>query len=220
MGAASAATAFALVSSSDGHLEALNGAGAVPRALATASIPGGTLPRFGPLSISTPGLVEAWWRLWQRYGTLPFPTLIEPAAVLADDGFALDHAFARALDGVRAGVDGDDPFVSEFCEGNGTAEGDGFRLASLARTLREIAAGGPPAFYEGRIAREIVGTVDRLGGLLAGVRPGRALVGVRDADHRPVRLGRGVRDATGVDGLGAIAASAALREAGRPAHRQ
>ena len=158
---------FALVSSADGRVEALNGAGAVPRALDTASIPGGTLPRFGPLSISTPGLVDAWWRLWKRYGTLPFPTLIEPAAVLADDGFALDHAFARALGGVRAGVGRDDPLVSEFCEGNGTAEGDRFRLASLARTLREIAAGGPSAFYEGRIAREIVGTVDRLGGLLA-----------------------------------------------------
>ena len=159
---------FALVSSDGGRVEALNGAGAVPRALSTASIPGGTLPRFGPLSISTPGLVDAWWRLWKRFGTLPFPTLIEPAAVLADDGFALDHAFARALDRVRAGVDCDDPFVSEFCEGNGTAEGDRFRLASLARTLREIAAGGPSAFYEGRIARDIVGTVDRLGGLLAG----------------------------------------------------
>ena len=159
---------FALVSSDGGRVEALNGAGAVPRALAAASIPGGTLPRFGPLSISTPGLVDAWWRLWKRFGTLPFPTLIEPAAVLADDGFALDHAFARALDRVRAGVDCDDPFVSEFCEGNGTAEGDRFRLASLARTLREIAAGGPSAFYEGRIARDIVGTVDRLGGLLAG----------------------------------------------------
>ena len=158
---------FALVSSADGRIEALNGAGAVPRALAAASIPGGTLPRFGPLSISTPGLVDAWWRLWKRYGTVPFATLIEPAAVLADDGFALDHAFARALDGVRAGVGRDDPFVSEFCEGNGSAEGEGFRLASLARTLREIAAGGPSAFYEGRIAREIVATVDRLGGLLA-----------------------------------------------------
>ena len=158
---------FALVSSADGRVEALNGAGAVPRALATASIPGGTLPRFGPLSISTPGLVDAWWRLWKRYGTLPFPTLIEPAAVLADDGFALDHAFARALGGVRAGVDSDDPFVSEFCEGNGSAVGERFRLPALARTLGEIAAEGPAVFYEGRIARAVAGAVSGLGGLLA-----------------------------------------------------
>ena len=69
---------FALVSGPDGPPEALNGAGAVPRALATASIPGGTLPRFGPLSISVPGLVDAWWRLWERHGSRPFEALIGP----------------------------------------------------------------------------------------------------------------------------------------------
>ena len=88
---------FALVSGADGALESLNGAGAVPRALATVEIPGGTLPRFGPLSVSTPGLVDAWWRLWERYGTRPFSELLEPAAELADRGFELDEAFAHAL---------------------------------------------------------------------------------------------------------------------------
>ena len=158
---------FALVSGADGRLEALNGAGAVPRALATASIPGGTLPRYGPLSISTPGLVDAWWRLWESYGTRPFASLMEPAAELADDGFALDDAFARALDRARAAVGPGDPFVSEFCDGNGSTAGQGFRLPALARTLREIGAGGPSAFYGGRLASALVSTVDRLGGLLS-----------------------------------------------------
>ena len=159
--------AFALVSGPEGRLEALNGAGAVPTALATASIPGGRLPRFGPLSISVPGLVDAWWRLWERHGSRPFAALIEPAAELADEGFALDDAFARALDRVRAAVGPDDPFVAEFCERNGSAAGDGFRLPALARTLREIAAGGPAAFYTGSLASNLVSTLDRLGGLLS-----------------------------------------------------
>ena len=158
---------FALVSSRDGCVEALNGAGAVPRALATASIPGGTLPRFGPLSISTPGLVDAWWRLWERYGTRSFASLVEPAAALADDGFALDRAFVRALDRVRAAAGPDDPFVAEFCNGNGSSVGEGFQLPALARTLREIGAHGRSVFYEGRLACAVVGTLDRLGGLLS-----------------------------------------------------
>ena len=157
---------FALVSDADGRVEALNGAGAVPRALATASIPGGTLPRFGPLSISTPGLVDAWWRLWQRYGTVPFASLIEPAAELAADGFALDTAFARALSGARAAVSAGDPFIAELCEHNGSAVGERFRLPALGRTLGEIAAEGPAVFYEGRIAGAVAGTVSGLGGLL------------------------------------------------------
>ena len=159
--------AFALVSDPAGDLEALNGAGAVPTALATASIPGGRLPRFGPLSISVPGLVDAWRRLWERHGSRPLTALIEPAAELADEGFALDDAFARALDRVRAAVGPDDPFVPEFCEGNGSAAGDRFRLPALARTLREISAGGPSAFYTGSLASDLVSTVDRLGGLLS-----------------------------------------------------
>lgn len=159
--------AFVMVSGPDGGLEALNGAGAVPRALATASIPGGTLPRFGPLSISVPGLVDAWWRLWERHGSRPFAALIEPAAELADEGFALDGAFARALDRVRAAVGPDDPLVSEFCEHNGSAVGDRFRLPALARTLREISVGGPSVFYTGSLAADLIATVGRLGGLLS-----------------------------------------------------
>ena len=159
--------AFALVSDSAGGLQALNGAGAVPKALATASIPGGLLPRFGPLSISVPGLVDAWWRLSQRYGSRLLATLIEPAAELADEGFTLDEAFARALHRVQDAVAGDDPFVAEFREGNGSAVGERFRLPALARTLREIGAAGPATFYRGRLASELVATVDRLGGLLS-----------------------------------------------------
>lgn len=158
---------FALVSGPDGCVEALNGAGAVPQALATTPIPGGTLPRYGPLSISTPGLVDAWWRLWERHGTRSFASLLEPAAALADNGFALDEAFVRALDRARSALDADDPFVAEFCEPNGSAVGDCFRLPALARTLGEIGADGPDGFYRGRLARAVAGTVGRLGGLLS-----------------------------------------------------
>ena len=158
---------FALVSGPDGRVEALNGAGAVPRALATTPVPGGTLPRYGPLSISVPGLVDAWWRLWERHGTRSFASLVEPAAALADDGFALDAAFTRALDRVRLATGPEDPFVSEFCDGNGSAVGEGFRLPALARTLREIGADGRSVFYEGRLAGAVVDTLDRLGGLIA-----------------------------------------------------
>ena len=159
--------AFALVSPPQGSLQALNGAGAVPQALATASIPGEILPRFGPLSISTPGLVDAWRRLWERYGTRPFAALVEPAADLAEDGFALDDAFTRALDRVRGAVGEDDPFVAEFCDGNGSRAGEGFRLPALARTLREIGAAGPAVFYRGRLASELAHAVACLGGLLS-----------------------------------------------------
>ena len=159
--------AFALVSHPDGAVESLNGVGAVPRALATVEIPGGTLPRFGPLSVSTPGLVDAWWRLWERYGALPFADLIEPAAALADEGFDLDEAFARALANTRQGLGRKDPFFEEFCEANGAETGERFRLPTLARTLGQIASHGPEVFYRGPLGKAVVKTVLRRGGVLA-----------------------------------------------------
>ena len=159
--------AFALVSHPDGAVESLNGVGAVPRALATVEIPGGTLPRFGPLSVSTPGLVDSWWRLWERYGALPFADLIEPAAALADEGFDLDEAFARALANTRQGLGRKDPFFEEFCEANGAETGERFRLPTLARTLGQIASHGPEVFYRGPLGKAVVETVLRRGGVLA-----------------------------------------------------
>ena len=159
--------AFALVSRPDGSVETLNGAGAVPLALSNVEIPGGTLPRFGPLSVSTPGLIDAWWRLWERYGTLPFADLIEPAVDLASHGFDLDEAFAHALDHTRNGVGRKDPFYDEFCESNGAAAGERFRLPTLARTLAQIGSGGPEVFYRGPLAEAVVETVRKRGGVLS-----------------------------------------------------
>ena len=162
---------FALVSGADGGTEALVGAGAAPRALATASIPsarlpGGRLPRFGPLSVSVPGLVDAWWKLWRRYGSRPIAGLLEPAAVLAEEGFALDEAFSRALGRARAEARRGDRFEAEICEGNGSAVGQRFRLPALGRTLRRVAAAGPPEFYEGSLARALIRALSSRGGLL------------------------------------------------------
>lgn len=165
---------FALISSADSERrpEALIGAGAAPLGWVTASIPsaelpGGRLPRFGPLSISVPGLVDAWHRLWERYGTKPWAELIDPAAALAEEGFALDAAFAQALARARDHADTDDAFSAEICADNGAAAGERFKLPALARTLRRIAASGRQTFYEGGLAGEVVSAVSALGGLLS-----------------------------------------------------
>ena len=198
------------VRSPDGALESLNGAGAVPRALATVEIPGGTLPRFGPLSVSTPGLVDAWWRLWERYGTRSFSVLLEPAAELADRGFELDEAFAHALSKTRAGVGHQDPFYAEFCDGNGVAAGEHFRLPSLAGTLRQIGSHGPEILYSGPLGKAVVDTVVARGGLLSEADFSNHCRRFRGAHHCPLRLSTGLGDAAGVDGLGAVAADAAV----------
>lgn len=157
---------FALISKPDRKPEALIGAGAAPRALADVSATVTRLPRYGPLSVSVPGLVDSWWRLWKRYGTLPFSDLLEPAIDLAADGLIIDQAFASALARARDSLADDDPFVTELCFRNGSSTGERFRLESLARTLRQIGMHGPTIFYEGRLASRIASAISERGGLL------------------------------------------------------
>src|SRR5215475_5998866 len=52
-------------------------------------------------------------------------------------------------------------------DGRAPAAGDTMRLPALAATLRAIAAGGPPAFYQGPIASDIVTTLAGRGGMLS-----------------------------------------------------
>ncbi len=158
---------FAMVSNPDGTLEALNGAGAAPRALSTASLNADRLPRFGPLSISTPGLVHAWGCLWEHDGTWDWTALFEPAIELAQRGFILDEAFAAALNRTKTQVGAGDPLVHELCADNKAAAGERFRLPTLARTLSLIASAGPDVFYRGPLGRELTEVIRRRGGLLA-----------------------------------------------------
>jgi gamma-glutamyltranspeptidase / glutathione hydrolase len=51
-------------------------------------------------------------------------------------------------------------------DGRAPAIGDVMRFPALAKTLEAIAAGGPRAFYEGPIAREIAATIAARGGLV------------------------------------------------------
>ena len=44
------------------------------------------LPRYGAISVSTPGALDGWWALHQRYGKLPWAMLFEPAIHYCEDG--------------------------------------------------------------------------------------------------------------------------------------
>ncbi|MEO0854730.1 MAG: gamma-glutamyltransferase, partial [Cyanobacteria bacterium J06648_11] len=62
--------AFALVW--DGELHGLNGSGKSPQAIAPELWRNlESLPKRGWLSVTVPGAVSAWQKLWQRWGKLP-----------------------------------------------------------------------------------------------------------------------------------------------------
>src|SRR5207248_7282643 len=56
-----------------------------------------TMPRHGPLPITVPGAVDAWFALLDRFGTRSFATLAEPAVAYATGGFPLTAAGAARI---------------------------------------------------------------------------------------------------------------------------
>ncbi|KAA9380814.1 hypothetical protein F5972_06870 [Microbispora cellulosiformans] len=127
---------------------------------------------IGPLSVGTPGAVAALCRAHARFGRLPLAEVLAPAIELAEEGHETNWfassaicAEARAL---RAYPDSAALFLPGGLPLRGPSQGPGDRLVQprLAATLRDIAEGGPEAFYRGRAGRAIAAFTGAAGGAL------------------------------------------------------
>jgi gamma-glutamyltranspeptidase/glutathione hydrolase len=113
---------------------------------------------FGHLASGVPGSVDGMIRAWERYGSLPWKTLIEPSIKLAREGFPLGWQEANSL---NRNVDRFSSFEGSrkvFIRDDGQQwkEGDIFKQEDLARTLERIANEGRNGFYAGETARMII----------------------------------------------------------------
>lgn len=148
---------------------AFDGAGWAPEAMSIDALAArgiDTIERQSPHAVTVPGAVDAWCRLAADHGSLPLAQLLEPAARLAEHGYALASRSAadwsKQVDLLRG-----DAHAAEvmLVDGQAPKEGSVHHQPALARTLREIGAGGREAFYGGEIARSLVARLNELGGL-------------------------------------------------------
>jgi gamma-glutamyltranspeptidase/glutathione hydrolase len=121
------------------------------------------MPRHGPLTITVPGAVDAWFALLGRFGTRSFAELAEPASAYAANGFPLTAAGATRIRSGRPAEPGWGEWDKVY---GGAAAGGRLVQPDLARTLRAVAGGGADAFYRGEIGAAVADHVQRLGGLL------------------------------------------------------
>jgi len=159
-----------------GKVMGLNGSGRSPAALtldiARSRAVNGSIPGLGAISVSVPGCVDAWWTLHKRYGKLPWKSLIEPAAALAEKGTPVPQAVAMLMErgmsrflAPGSGVEETENIKKMYLtRGHAPREGEIFRNPDLARTLRAVAKGGRDAFYDGPIADTIEAYFKRIGG--------------------------------------------------------
>jgi gamma-glutamyltranspeptidase/glutathione hydrolase len=114
----------------------------------------------GGLSVGIPGVVKMLALAHKKYGKLPWAKLFEPAIKLADDGFPVGPKLARTIKSFTRGASMPD-LKAHFYHADGTPlnEGEIYKNAEYATTLRKIAAEGPDGFYKGEIAQAIMDKV-------------------------------------------------------------
>ena len=155
-----------------GRVQALNGSGAAPLAATidryrdTGMPPKVDGPRSAVMRINTPGILDAWLMAHERFGSLPFPQLLEPAIELASQGFPVSHRLSRWIAGEQGVLGAHPPTARIFLsQGRPPRAGEILTQKDLARTLEKVASEGRGPFYEGDIGRAIVRACQELGGL-------------------------------------------------------
>jgi gamma-glutamyltranspeptidase/glutathione hydrolase len=126
------------------------------------------MPYQGPHSIAVPGMVDAYHRLLDQFGTMSFAQVAEPAIDLAENGYALLPLGAASINDNAEILRQDTSAAAVFlCADGPRKPGDRLVQADLAATLKTIAEDGDESFYRGKLAERIVAYLNDRGCLLS-----------------------------------------------------
>ncbi len=150
-----------------GTVEVCNGTGAAPYATDVDWYRKNGIPAKGILSVSVPGLVDAWMAAHARYGTLSRAEVFDAAIDLSENGFPCTHVLSGVIAGDRLLCEFPDSQAVFAPSGAPMRPGQVLRQPGLARTFQAIVDGGRDAFYEGETARAIVKFSEEQGGILS-----------------------------------------------------
>lgn len=159
--------AFALVWAGGG-LHGLNASGKSPAALTLDRFKGlDAVPLLGWDAVTVGGAVSAWATLSERFGSLPFAKLCEPAIEYARNGFLVSRQTAYYWDLGREKYADFDELIKVFCpDGKAPKAGEVFKSNDHANTLEQIAQTKGTSFYEGDLADCIAQHAKQTGGLI------------------------------------------------------
>ena len=143
----------------EGRPVALNGSGRAPAAAELQGLRARGLvemPLHGPLTVTVPGVVDAWHEALARYGRLGLEHDLAPAIDYAERGFPAAPRLCWAI-GEDAGLLAQSPDAAAVFLPGGQVPRPGqvLRNPDLAATYRTLAREGRDAFYQGAIGARI-----------------------------------------------------------------
>jgi gamma-glutamyltranspeptidase/glutathione hydrolase len=151
---------FAIVWDPKTHkLYGYNGSGRSPKSLTLAEFEKRGLtdiPPHGPLPVTVPGAVDAWFALHGRFGRKPIAEDLAPAIRYAREGHPVHEVIAYYWNASVPRLSKWPGFKEQFTiDGHAPRRGETWKNPNLANTLQKIADGGRDAFYKGDIAHTI-----------------------------------------------------------------
>jgi len=114
-----------------------------------------------------PGAVDGIITLHEKYGSLPFSELIQPAINLARNGFKITKNQADDFNKLQATFQKQNPEGCAFLKSKAWNANDLLVQEQLAKTLERIRDFGRKDFYEGETAKMIVNQMVKSNGLIS-----------------------------------------------------
>lgn len=130
------------------------------------------LPPVGPLPVTIPGTVDAWFAMHEKFGRMPMSDVLAPTVTYGREGHPVAPIIAMYLDrSLRAytrrlesySFEFDNARATYFADGTAPKAGDVFKNPDLANTLETIGREGRDAFYKGDLAEVMVDYLQRQG---------------------------------------------------------
>jgi len=126
------------------------------------------IPQRGVLSaITVPGMVDAWWQVWKKFGRLPWAKLLAPAIDYGEKGFPISRNLAFWMRKDESLIRASEQLSAVYtAHGKLLQEGERLVQTKLAQTLRCIQFEGREAVYSGAVMQAVVDCVRHDGGVL------------------------------------------------------
>ncbi|HCX22544.1 MAG: gamma-glutamyltransferase [Flammeovirgaceae bacterium] len=163
---------FAVIRESDGDLGALDFREKAPMAAFKTMFQNDSgrviseLSTIGHLGAGVPGSVAGMWQLHQKYGSLPWAQLVQPAIDIAFEGHRITADEADALNEKQENFKEANDWSPWVINDDGWHEGAYVRQLQLAATLSFIRDSGRDGFYKGIVANLIATEMERGGGII------------------------------------------------------
>ncbi len=126
------------------------------------------VPSYGPLPVTVPGAVDAWFALHGRFGKLPMKQNLAPVIRYARNGHPVAETIAYYWNLSVPRLSAYPGFKEQMTiDGQAPKKGQLWHNANLANTLEKIANEGRNGFYQGSTAKTIADYIQAQGGFLS-----------------------------------------------------